>query len=246
MAENHFDLEKYWLFLAESGSFAQNLNTETSDHDMVGVTALPFEYMVMPYTNNGVMLPWTHWEWKDANGFSEGKFYSLNRFVMLLVEGNPNVVSLLWNKPEFNQVNPLFKDFLEYRSEFLSMQTVMHSMGFAKREVSEMRVVTKKANEKKQQMVKSFGYYPKSAVSALRVLLMAYEMTQTGECSVYRTKDKEMLMSVKRGEWTLQEVLSKYDELYGQLQNLKHTVLPLEPNKNLAFELTYALHKKMY
>jgi len=243
---NGFDLNAHWLFLAENGSVSQNLNTPESNHDFIGVVIPPMDYSLAPF-HDEYQMPFKHWEWKDEDGYSEGKFYSLLRFAELVLNGNPSVVSVLWNMPYHMQTHPHFNGFINKRHALVSYDTVRHCMGFAKNEVLQMQRVTKESSAKRVQYVSRFGYYPKSAVAAIRMLKMSIELCNTGELTVYRTGDREQLMEIKRGEWQLSSVLQYYEELNAELLDVGvGKVLREHVDKDVVRALVLDIYRRKY
>jgi len=59
--------------------------------------------------------------------------------------------------------------------------------------------------EKREGLVKKFGYDTKNAAHLIRLLRMAAEFMKAGELYVKR-HDAQQLLAIKRGEWTLEQV----------------------------------------
>jgi predicted nucleotidyltransferase len=84
--------------------------------------------------------------------------------------------------------------------------------------------------EKRKALVSKFGYDVKNAAHLIRLLRMGEEFLRTGEIQVYRP-DREELMSIKRGEWSLEAVQKEAEGLYAKLdESLKSSKLPDTPN----------------
>ncbi len=63
--------------------------------------------------------------------------------------------------------------------------------------------------EKRKNMVRKYGYDTKNASHLLRLLRMGIEFMQTGELQVFRTKDAQELIAIKKGAWTLEQVVAE-------------------------------------
>ena len=75
------------LFLTLGGSHAYGTNVEGSDIDIRGVAGSP------------EILGFNHFE-QAIDNQTDTVIYAVNKFVSLLVQGNPNIIELLGNDPE--------------------------------------------------------------------------------------------------------------------------------------------------
>lgn len=66
---------------------------------------------------------------------------------------------------------------------------------------------------KRKELVKRVGYDAKNAAHLIRLLRMGIEFLRDGELHVERT-DAEELLSIKRGEWTLESVQEEAERLF--------------------------------
>jgi polyhydroxyalkanoate synthesis regulator phasin len=86
--------------------------------------------------------------------------------------------------------------------------------------------------EKRRKLIEKFGYDVKNASHLIRLLHMGIEALQTGDIKVLRNVDAEMLIDIKTGKWTLDEVKMYADELFHQVKKAyRKSDLPEEPNK---------------
>lgn len=63
--------------------------------------------------------------------------------------------------------------------------------------------------EKRKGMVRKYGYDTKNAAHLLRLLRMGIEFMQTGQLQVFRTNDAQELIAIKKGAWTLEQVVAE-------------------------------------
>ena len=109
------------IFLCLGGSHSYGTNIETSDVDIRGV-ALDTKLDVL-----GV----THFE-QFLNEETDTCIYSLSKFIKLVSECNPNIIEMLFCKPEhYYWVSPLGKMLLENRHLFLSKRAFYTFGGYA-------------------------------------------------------------------------------------------------------------------
>lgn len=99
--------------------------------------------------------------------------------------------------------------------------------------------------EKRKAIVRQFEYDVKNAAHLIRLLRMGKEFLETGTLQVYRT-DANELMAIKRGEWTLEQVKTEAEKLFGQMRKAEAlSSLPEQPNHALANHILVRTHTDM-
>ena len=90
--------------------------------------------------------------------------------------------------------------------------------------------------KKRRELVDTFGYDTKNAAHLIRLLTMAIEFLNEGELYVDRTgRDADTLIAIKRGEWTLEQVKQRAEELFALAKIARDkSPLPEEPNREAA------------
>jgi hypothetical protein len=92
--------------------------------------------------------------------------------------------------------------------------------------------------EKRKGLVRKHGYDTKNASHLIRLLLMCGEFLRTGQMQVYREHDAELLRAIKRGEWTLEAVKVRAEELFAKAKAARDaSPLPDEPDRKAVNEL---------
>lgn len=170
--------------------------------------------------------------------------YELRKFVRLLMNSNPNVISLLWlEEHDYIKVSDLGMILLSFRNDFLSKRIYKSFGGYAHGQARKMTSGACQGymGEKRKALVEKFGFDTKNASHLIRLLTMGIEILEGKGVLVKRTKDRQKLMDIKKGLWTLKEV--QYEA--GQLRRIfddayKHTELPDNP-KVCATTLTTSL-----
>jgi hypothetical protein len=100
---------------------------------------------------------------------------------------------------------------------------------------------------RRKELVKKFGFDAKSAAHLIRLLRMGVEFLGTGELKVARPDAKELL-SIKRGEWTIDQVKTEAERLFvAAEQAYKVSRLPDAPNAKeaeiLCMQIIRGFHK---
>jgi len=183
---------------------------------------------------------------------SEGKtvrwdciFYSIRHYMNLVYKQNPNVLSLLWNAPQFNfHSTPAGETLLHYRKVLLSRRIYYSTVGYARGQFHKMTHMAPMADcgAKRKELVTKFGYDVKNAAHLIRILKMGYEALVLGEMQVWRN-DNNLLLDIKRGEWSLEKVKELAEELFklvdvGLAQSPLPTSLSLIETNKLCVRLT--------
>lgn len=78
---------------------------------------------------------------------------------------------------------------------------------------------------KRWAMVQKVGYDPKNAAHLIRLLHLGYEYLTTGRMNVRRTWDRDMLIEIKQGHWSVEQVQAHADEWFAKV-NGAESVLP--------------------
>ena len=213
------------------GSKAHNLmlppdeEMGTDDIDLMGVCIPPIDCYFG-------LKKFEQKEWWE--GDEDIVVYEFRKFIRLLVKANPNVLSFLWNKDE------MFLDYTEFgawlinsRDLFSSQQAYKSFGGYASSQLHKMEHQSYQGymGTKRKQLVKKFGYDIKNASHLIRLLKMGVEFLKVGEMTVWREEDREELLSIKRGEWTKNQVIRKSNVLFKELNEAKEkTPLPKHPD----------------
>jgi predicted nucleotidyltransferase len=136
-------------------------------------------------------------------------FYELRHFVKLLLKGNPNVLSMLWLKPEhYIYINDTIRELIVERRIFASRQSFHSFAGYAASQLNRMERYSLNGymGEKRKALVDKYGYDCKNAAHLIRLLSMCIEFMHTGKLRVFRNEDREMPLDIKTGKWALEDV----------------------------------------
>lgn len=166
--------------------------------------------------------------------------YELRKFARLLLKSNPNVLSLLWlNENRFLYQHRLGKRLRANRHLFVSKAAYHSFNGYAYGQFK--RMTQFKFNgymgEKRKALVQKFGYDCKNAAHLIRLLRMGIEFLVEGVLFVER-KDAPQLVSIKKGEWTLEQVKKEAERLFVQAEEAyMRSTLPDKPDRDAAEKL---------
>lgn len=204
------------FLLAYRGSIAHGMYvppekpTSIDDKDLMGVCCpgLPVYFGLNGFEQQEIKFH----EWDSV-------VYEARKFIRLLVGQNPNVMSLLWNEPKyFLTIEPAGQMLLDNRNVFVSRKAYHSFSGYAYAQFKKMTHLAFHGymGDKRKQLVEKFGYDTKNAAHLIRLLRMGIEFLNDGILYVDRGRagDAPMLLSIKRGEWTLDRVKEEAERLF--------------------------------
>lgn len=160
-------------------------------------------------------------------------FYEFRKFIHLLIKSNPNVLSLLWLRPEDYIVRkPYGEVLIENRDIFISKKIYASFTSYAFDQLRRMERFEHHGymGAKRKALVEKYGYDCKNAAHCLRLLTMCIEYLETGVLNVYRDKDAYIFIDIKVGRWPLESVHTYAAELFARAEEaFKKCDLPDEP-----------------
>lgn len=225
------------ILLGYRGSIAHGTyvkNTEpnsTDDKDVMGVF-LGTERHYIGFKENEVGERMFN-EWDVVQ-------YELKKFVSLLLKNNPNVLMLLWLPEKYYLHKDKYGDMLiQNRDIFVSKQAYHSFSGYAFGQFKRMTNFKFEGymGEKRKKLVEKYGFDCKNASHLIRLLRQGIEFLTEGTLYVER-EDASQLISIKNGEWTLEQVKREADKLFGLAQQAYiHSPLKDKPDYERAERL---------
>lgn len=175
--------------------------------------------------------------------------YELRKFVGLLKNGNPNVLALLWNKPEhLIKVSSEGQTLINNRHLFLGKHIYTSFIGYAKGQMHKMTAFKFEGymGDKRKKLVEKYGYDTKNAAHMIRLIRMLVEFLQTGDIVVYRP-DAAELLEIKHGKWTLDQVKIEAERLFRNAAAVYNTcTLPEKPQIEVIDQLVVDMMKEHF
>jgi predicted nucleotidyltransferase len=149
-AEHPFGYEAHSLCLTYAGSHSHGTYIPPTDPnavddiDLFGIVMPPPNYMLG-------LEDFDNWNTKHEE--LDIVVYSLRKLVGLLLEGNPNVLGLLWLKPEhYLQTTPAFQRLLDNRHLFASKAAYKSFAGYANGQLHRMTSYTPEIEQEIQDL----------------------------------------------------------------------------------------------
>lgn len=206
------DQGKY-LLVGQLGSKAYGTDTAESDDDFSGVAIAPKSHYVGldGWENSGTLKIKS----QDPNYNAELTAFELRKFLRLCLAFNPNAIPLLYLRPaDYVVTSWTGQMIIRNRDMFTSSNAYRTMTGYAE---SQRRAVvngdTGKLGMKRKELVAKYGYDVKFASHTIRLLRMAIEFFRDGNLITYREHDKDELLDIRQGKWTLTRWLAEVDQL---------------------------------
>jgi uncharacterized protein len=230
-----------YILAGQLGSKAYGTNTPESDDDYTAVAIAPLSHYtgLKNWENDGTLKI----EKKDTDN-AELTAFDLRKFLKLCMGFNPNVIPLLYLREQdyiegLGRPGDIGTLLIQHRDAFTSKRAYDTMIGYAKGQRNAViNGDTGKLGLKRKELVKVYGYDVKYASHTVRLLRMSIEFFRDGIFKVYRDQDRDELMEIRQGKWTLGKWLGEVDYLLEQaIKAEKESNLPEKPN----FELINSL-----
>lgn len=246
-------------YLAITGSESYGMQTDGSDLDLVGWSIPPKE-ILFPHLAGHIqsfldapkfeLYQQHHVKDPDALG-GKGRevdvsVYNVARYFKLLLSNNPNAIDSIFVPQNCiihctligNMVRERRKDFL-HRGIWTSLK------GYSYSQLHQMTSKNPKPGSKRFENRQEMGYDTKFASHTVRLLLEGEQLLLEGDLDLQR--NKEMLKSIRRGEWTQEKVFEWAGMKERQLEGaLDKSPLPIKPQTEKVKQLLWDVLEHHY
>lgn len=202
-------------YLSTSGSRSYGTYNKESDVDVQGFFIPHIDYIIGIKNVEQVEL-----DFINVRGVQvEGSIYSLQKIIKLFSTCNPNVLEMLWVRPqEIIYKNHIGEKILENREMFLSKRVKHTYGGYAHCQFEKMKLLNKNAcSEKRKKRLEEFGYCTKNASHLIRLLTTGYEILTEHVLHVWR-EDREYLKAIIDGKYTFDQIKEEADRKFQLLE----------------------------
>ena len=170
--------------------------------------------------------------------------YEIRKFMGLLLKNNPNVLMMLWLPEKYYiHKNEYGEALIKNRDIFVSKQAYHSFTGYGYGQFKRMTNFKFEGymGAKRKSLVEKFGYDTKNASHLIRLLKMEIEFLTEGQLYVER-EDASQLISIKKGEWSLNQVKTEAEKLFGLAQEAYvKSKLPDKPDWDRAEKLLMSI-----
>jgi len=218
-------------YLTIMGSIAYGVSEDTSDFDIYGFCIPPKENIfphlsgVIPgfgrQINRFEQFQQHHIHDKDALGGKGREYdisvYSIIKYFQLCMENNPNMLDSLFTPHNcILHITNIGNRIRENRKIFLHKGSYFKHKGYAYSQQAKM--VSQKREGGRREIVEKYGYDIKFAYHCIRLLNQAEQILLEHDLDLQ--KNNEQLKSIRRGEWTLEEIKEYFTMKERQLEEL--------------------------
>lgn len=203
-----------------NGSYTYGVSTDESDFDIYGF-CVPHKDVIFPHLR-GVIPGFgkkdkVFWQYQQHHihdpSARAGKgqdyditIYNIVKYFQLCMEGNPNMVNTLFCPRECVLYSTRLAEFLrENRRLFLHKGCWHKYKGYAYSQMHKMKTSKPQEGSKRDIIVKRDGFDTKFGYHVVRLLGEVEQILAEGDLDLRR--NKEQLKAIRRGEWTLDELI---------------------------------------
>lgn len=215
----------YIIYRCVVGSRAYGLAADDSDTDRRGIYLAPAE---QEWSLAGVP------EQIESHA-TEETYWELEKFIRLALKANPNILECLYT-PLVTYASRLAQQLREQRSMFLSKLVYQTYNGYVMSQFKKMQKDLENRGEVRW----------KHAMHLIRLLLAGIAILEEGEVPVNVAAQREVLLPIKRGELTLDEVNAWRLDLHRRFDAAyEATALPERPDYEAANSFLIAARRSM-
>ncbi|HXB22224.1 MAG TPA: nucleotidyltransferase domain-containing protein [Candidatus Solibacter sp.] len=219
---------------------------QTDDTDIFGI------YIEDPEDALG-LDPREHFVWSTAgnerrNGPDDVDvtFYSLRKWSGMAAKGNATALHFLFAEP--SEVPAKTWHMIQTNSKvFLSRASARQFLGFAENQLK--RITGEKgqgAKGKRPEYIGIHGYDTKGAMHGLRLLYECIELMRHSRITLPRP-ERELLIKVRSGKWTLKKVLSHTQDLFAEVEkSISSSPLPEKVDRAAISSLVAKVHLEFW
>jgi predicted nucleotidyltransferase len=227
------------------GSVAYGVSSDTSDTDVYGF-AIPPKEEIFPHLRGQIQGFGTqpprfsqyqehHLVDPDAQGgrgqSHDVTVYNIVDYFHLVMKNNPNIIdSLFTPEPCVLHITRIGQMVRGERRGFLHKGCWHTFKGYAYQQVARM-AGTRRRTGKRKELVEKHGFDTKHAYNVVRLLNEVEQILTEGDLDL--TRNREQLKSIRRGEWTEEQVRDYFTRKEADLEGL-YQKSPLPPGPDEA------------
>lgn len=200
------------------GSEAYGCAKDFSDKDMYGFCIPSKEHVISNNELIGFGSKKEHFEqWQlhhimntDNNTEYDCSIYNITKYFQLVMENNPNMIDSLFTPIRCVVYSTNVGNHIRAnRNLFLHKGAYHKFRGYAYQQMHKIRTKQHWQNEKRREDIDKFGYSTKYAMHLVRLLEECKQILI--EESLDLERNREMLKTIREGQWTLEQI-EKYME----------------------------------
>lgn len=231
------------MYETYTGSLSYGIRSDNSDYDICGFCIPPKE-IVFPHLAGeiaGFGQQVKRFDQYQQHHIQDGPkvwditIYSIIKYFQLVMQNNPNMIDSLFTSRKYVTCSTAIGEMVrEKRKMFLHKGAWFKYRGYSFSQLHKIK--TKKPIGKRKEIVDEFGYDLKFACHTVRLLLEIEQILVEGDLDLER--NREILKSIRRGDWTQERLESWFDAKEEALeQQYLDSTLPWGPPQDKIKEL---------
>lgn len=223
------------------GSVAYGVSTDTSDMDVYGF-CIPPKNVIFPHLDGKIegfgkqknrFEQWQQHHIKDVSAKKEYDFaiYSIVKYFQLCMQNNPNMIDSMFVPRRCILHSTAVGELVrENRKMFLHKGSWHKFKGYAYSQVHKMKIKNPEPGSTRYEMVQKYGYDLKFAYHVVRLLNEIEQILVEHDLDL--EKNREQLKSVRRGEWTQEQIIKYFERKEKNLETIyTNSILPHSPDE---------------
>lgn len=208
------------VLLTEAGSNLHGISVGGDDRDMIGVCIEPPEVMLGTQRFEQYEYRTQPVNHRSGAGDIDLSVFGLSKFVRLLINGNPSHLLPLFAPQDKTLAITWPGQMLRDNAHlFLARDHAPKFLGYLNNQRNRMLGESGGAPNR-PELVEKYGYDTKFASHALRIAMQGAQLMRIGELVLPMHKhERNYLIKVRNGEYTMGEVLAKLGKLEQELDN---------------------------
>lgn len=224
------------------GSAAYGVSSDFSDLDICGF-CIPPKNVIFPHLAGEILgfgrqknrfSQYQQHHIKDVSNSKEYDLtiYSIVKYFQLCMDNNPNMIDSLFVPRRCILHSTQVGEYVrENRKVFLHKGSWHKFKGYAYSQVHKMKTKKPEPGSTRYEMVKKYGYDLKFAYHVVRLLNEIEQILTEHDLDLER--NREQLKSIRRGEWSKEQITSYFESKEKELETLyTQSSLPHSPNED--------------
>lgn len=236
------------------GSIAYGVSNDDSDFDIYGF-CIPPKNDIFPHLNGYILNFGTQYKpfeqyqkhhIMDPNGLTANNgdirqydltIYSITKYFDLIMGCNPNMIDSIFTPQRcVLHATKIAQMVRENRKIFLNKSAWHTFKGYAFSQMKKIKDKTNSSNPKRAATIEEFGYDIKFAYHVVRLLNEVEQILLEHDLDLER--NREQLKSIRRGEWTLEQIETYFESKERSLEDLyTKSDLRLKPDEDAVRQL---------
>lgn len=231
-------------YLTIMGSFAYGVSSDTSDCDVYG-WAIPDKVDVFPHLKGEIegfgrqkqrFEVWQQHGIVDPTAMGglgreyDFAVYNVVKYAQLCMENNPNMIDSLFVPVNcIIHMTPVGQVFRDRRKDFLHKGAWAKFKGYSYSQLAKARSKEFLQSPERRAEIEQYGYSTKFGYHIVRLLGEVEQLLVEGDIDLQR--NREQLKSIRRGEWSLEQLERYFVDKERQLEQVYlDSQLPYKPD----------------